>query len=137
MDLTFIPESSIAPRPPLLESTTNAAHRLGLTRNQLNRRIANGSVPVIEAGIGRPKGRVPVLRADPAGTIRPLVVSVSGAALLLDVSHDHVRQLLLLGEMSAIDVGIGRKKLRILVTEVERWVNSRDPRSAKGRNHAR
>jgi excisionase family DNA binding protein len=102
----------------------------------MNRRIANGSIPTVEAGIGRPKSRIRVTTDEAENGLRALLVSVQGAAELLGVSDDHVRRLIKLGEIATIDVGITRPKRRVRVSELERWVNSRDPRYVKGAQHA-
>jgi excisionase family DNA binding protein len=126
----------IVPLTPLLQSPAAAAAARGLSLSQMNRRIADGSVHTIEAGIGRPKSRIRASIHDTQQGLRALVISVEGAAELLEVSHDHVRRLIALGEIAAIDVGINRPKLRVRVSELERWVNSRDPRLVKGARHA-
>lgn len=68
-------------------------------------------------------------------TLRPLLVSVAGAALMLDVSEDHLRRLIRSGEIATVEVGIGRGKTRIRVSVLEAWIDSRDPAliNARGR----
>ena len=60
-------------------------------------------------------------------TLQPLLVSVAGAALLLDVSEDHIRRLIKSKEIATVDVGIDRGKTRIRVSVLEAWIDARDP----------
>jgi hypothetical protein len=126
---------------PLLYSVSHAADKLGLSLAQANRRVRAGSIPSIDAGTstGRAKGRVRASLVD--ATVAPetslaYAVSLTTAAALMDVSHDHMRRLLIAGELDAFDAGVTRPKARILLSDLSRWIDQRDAFRARTGGHA-
>lgn len=151
------PAHAVRTLQPLLVSVAHAALSCDVSEDRIRRQIGQDEILTVEVGIDRRKTRIRVSvlaawnRARTGGlqpvcdvahrdsmtnltipthegcTLQPLLVSVAGAALLLDVSEDHIRRLIKSKEIATVDVGIGRGKTRIRVSVLEAWIDSKDP----------